>query len=196
MSDTTDLGTAIKDAFLFLEPIFNDTAKLLTVVENAMNRAKLVSVFGSTSVWDRSAAYYGDYGWIAPYLNRIYVQKPESGRKSDFADGIALFISVYFRPECLNQPVVLVAVMKVVNEDPDQFWRYLHDTIAMAQKTGPGFLTLDRTLHWITYEEEESSVLEHMWYKVYPLVEIIDDNAVEKLCDDAISKYRMEKQVL
>jgi hypothetical protein len=33
MSDTSDLGRSIKDAFLFLEPIFNDTAKLLTIVE-------------------------------------------------------------------------------------------------------------------------------------------------------------------
>lgn len=186
MSDTSDIGTSIKDAFLFLEPVFNDTSKLLSIVEDVMNRAKLVPVWGATSVWDRSSAYYGDYGWIAHYLNRVYVPKPDPGQKPDFSEKITLFVSVYFRPERLNQPVIMYGVMKLRTEE--DFWPFWHDT--MAQKSGPPFLNQDRSEEWARYEEDEVPLLEEMWYQVRPLVEVKDNNAVEKFCGETIKMFK------
>jgi len=186
MSDTSDLGRSIKDAFLFLEPVFKDTAKLLSIVEDAMNRAKLVPVWGAASVWDRSSAYYGDYGWIAHYLNRVYVPKPDPGQKSDFSGKAALFVTVYFRPERLVQPVIMYGVMKICTGEG--FWPFWHDT--MAQKSGPPFLNQDRSEEWARYKEDEVPLLEEMWYQVRPLVEIKDNNAVEKLCSEVIKVFR------
>jgi hypothetical protein len=192
MSETRDIGKAIRDAFLFLEPIFSDTAKLLRIVEDAMTRANFVSLWGSVSAWDRSWAFYGHYGWIAHYLNRLYVPKPSLGRKPDLVDKTALFVCVYFRPENLSQPIVMSGVVKV--RDEQQFWTVWHDT--MAKNAGPAFLNQEQTEGWAVYSEREMPALEKVCYQIRPLVGLKDKHAVEKLCAEAVEKFnfgRIEK---
>lgn len=151
-----------------------------------MNKAKLVPVWGAVSVWDRSSAFYGDYGWIAQYLNRVYVPKPDPGQKPNLSGKITLFFSIYFRPERINQPVIMYGVMKIHTEDG--FWPFWHET--MAQRSGPPFLNQDRSEEWARYEEDEVPILEGMWYQVRPLVEIKDNNAVEKICGEVLKLFK------
>lgn len=190
MNETNNIGKAIKDAFGFLEPIFSDTAKLLEIVEDAMKRAKLVSLWGAVSAWDRSWAYYGHYGWIAHYLNRLYVPQPSSGQKPDLSDKIVLFVCVYFRPESLTQPIVMSGLVKY-HDTSQQFWVFWHDT--MAKNAGPAFLNQEKTEEWVVYSEDGLPGFEKMCYQICPLVELSSKDAVEKLCAEALAKFSSER---
>lgn len=175
-----NVGKAIKDAFLFLKPIFSDTARLMKIVEEKMNRHKLTAMWGASAVWDRSQAYYGDYGWIAHYLNRLFVRLPKKDGKPYFSEKGA-FVNVYFEPEMLSQPIVVYGAIQSTDKDISPVWGAL-----LAVNTGPHFVTSERVNEWTKYEEPRYPTL---IYKVLPLTDIANKEAVESLCNETIEMF-------
>jgi len=171
------VGKAIKEAFLFLQPIFSDTARLMKIVEDRMNRHKLTALWGSSSVWGRSQAYYGGHGWIAHYLNRLFVRSLQKDEKPSFKEKKGAFINVYFAPEKFSQPIVVYGAIQSADENIWSVWESL-----MAVNTGPEFVTSEKVHDWTKYEKTGHPTLT---YKVLPLIDMTNKEMVESMCDEA-----------
>jgi hypothetical protein len=181
---TENVGEAIKNAFQFLGLIFADTSKLLTVVEEYMNKENFVSFYGATSVWNRSWAYYGFYGWLPHYLCRVYVPKegPEKGPSSK--GKLLAFVNIYFVPENVPQPVVVSGAAYLKSENFDNSW-----TSLMLSASGPNFISSVDQESWATYQGDSESQIESVHYKVYPLVQFEDQLKVEAVCRELVGKF-------
>lgn len=180
-----DLGPAIKESFEFLGLIFANTSKLLTVIEEYMKKENFVSFYGATSVWDRSWAYYGFYGWLPHYLCRVYVPKEGSGKKPNTRDKIFQFVNIYFMPENVLEPVVVFGITKLRREEFDNNWSTL-----MLLNSGPNFINSERVESWEACYGDAESAIEVIHYKVIPLVEFKDQPTAESMCKELVSKFR------
>jgi hypothetical protein len=175
------IGYAIKEAFRFLKPIFADTARLMSIVDERMKRHKLTSLWGAASAWGRSTAYYGDYGWITRYLNRLFVRSPKKNAKPSFKEKKGAFVNVYFEPELVDQPIVVYGAIKSNDENIWPSWQSL-----LAVNNGPQFVTSEKVNEWAEYEEIRDPIV---FFKVVPLVDINNQKAVESMCDEAVEKF-------
>ena len=177
------IGKAIKDAFLFLKPIFSDTARIMRIVEETMNRNKLFALWGAAAVWGRSYAYYGDYGWLTHYLTRLFVKPPRKEEKPSFKEKKGAFVNVYFAPEKLSQPIVVYGVIHTSDENIWPCWQSL-----IAVNDGPQFVTTDKVSEWKDANVDYPG-LETLAYSVLPLTELINKERVESLCNDTIEMF-------
>lgn len=179
------IGKAIKDAFLFLKPIYADTARVMQIIESTMNNRMLSSLFGSASVWGRSNAYYGDYGWLTNYLTRLYVTSPiQKNEKISFVEKRGVFFNVYFTPEKPQQPVIVYGIIKLKDENVWPIWESL-----FAVNNGPSFVTIEKMNEWNEYEDLGYSELDKIVYKVIPLVELNTKETIMSICNAAIDKF-------
>jgi hypothetical protein len=176
------IGRAIKDAFRFLKPIFSDTARLMSIVEEKMKNYKMTALWGAASVWGRSLAYYGDYGWLTHYLNRLYISLPQKNEKPTFKDKKGVFFNLYFEPELLPESIVVYGAIESNDENIWPVWQSL-----FAVNMGPHFITIERVPEWAKYDESDNLTIS---YKVLPLVELNNQKIVESICDDTVERYR------
>ena len=180
------VGKAIKEAFLFFKQIFSDTARLLSIVEESMNRHKLTALWGSAAMWDRSYAFYGDHGWIVHYLSRLFVKLPQKDKKTSFAEEKkGAFVNVYFEPEKLSEPIIVYGIITSIDDDIWPAWRSL-----LAVNEGPEFVTSERVSDWTKYEVIGRHTL---LYKVLPLTDVKNKEIVESICDETVVMYNLEK---
>lgn len=175
------IGEAIKDAFLFLKPIFSDTARLLTIVEERMNRNKLIALWGSTAMWDRSYAFYGDHGWIAHYLNRFFVSSTQKNEKPSFQEKKGAYVNVYFEPKKLSQPIIVYGTIQCEERN---LWSVLQSLLTV--NTGPEFVTSENVNEWTKIEDAGNYIL---FYKVLPLTDVTNKDAVESICDETVNLF-------
>ena len=182
-----NIGEAIKNAFQFLGLVFADTSKLLTVVEEYMNKEKFVSFYGSTSVWNRSSAYYGSYGWLPHYLSRIYVPKEGLGQRPSSKGKVLAYVNIYFLPENVPQPVILYGAASLRSEDFDSCWSSWNSLI--LSPSGPNFVNSICQESWATYQCDAESQITSVHYKVVPLVQFEDQVKVEAICSELVAKF-------
>jgi len=179
-----EIGKAIKDAFVFLKPIFSDTARILKIVEETMNRNKLTALWGSGAVWGRSFAFYGDYGWLTHYLSRLFVVSPQNNAKPNFNKKIGAFVNVYFAPEILSQPIIVYGVIQSAEEDIWPLWQSL-----LAVNNGPQFITSDVIQEWKEYKDVNYPALEALAYQVCPLTDVNNKEIVESICHETVTLF-------
>ena len=184
MSDLS-LGTALKDTYNFLSDIYSDTVKLLSIVEDYMKSNNFISLWGSGSFWDRSTAYYGDYGWLCYYLSRFYVPKNPIDNKPNISEKVGMFINIYFVPKKVDQPIVLSGIVKVNQEDIFKSWKE-----TMLDSYGPEFVTADRLDSWEVLKIDNDSALQELVFKVRPLIEVNSQVKTRALCDEVIYKFK------
>ena len=165
-----------------VKAIFSDTARLLSIVEERMSRHKLTALWGSYAMWNRSYAFNGDYGWIAHYLNRLFVRLPQKDEKPSFKEKRGAYVNVYFEPEKLSQPIIVYGIIQTVDENI--LWPAWQSLLAV--NTGPPFVTNERVNDWTTYENKEYGTL---IYKVLPLTDMTNKNVVESLCDETFEIF-------
>jgi hypothetical protein len=183
----TSIGKAIKDAILFLQPIYADTARALTIVEDTMvNRYRLTSLWGSASVWKRSQAFYGAHSWLTHYLNRLYVNLPQNNEKASFKGKKGVFVNVYFAPEALSQAVIVYGAIQLSHENIDPVWNAL-----LAVNGGPPFINQECVKEWAKYTDANYPELETLIYKVMPLVEINSKEIVVSICSEAFEEFKL-----
>jgi len=167
-----DKGTAIRDAFEFLQQAFSETSILLQMIEDAMAKAGLKCPNGSASVWDRSAAFYNPTGWMAPYVHRAYVDKEADG----YEKGKVAVLTIQFAPSRWEYPILFFGVAKLRKKDP--VWHSLRahtfgeDSLAFAVDGSPD--------SWTTYplESAEDPIAE-IGYRVMPLVAVANATELE-----------------
>jgi hypothetical protein len=184
MTQEIPLGNTIKDALVFLRSIFADTVHVMTIIEETMNSQKLIPLYGSSSVWDRSSAYYGGIGWLTHYLNRIFVGAPLNNEKISFKDKAGAFVNVYFSPETLSQPIVVYGAIQLETED---FWPIWHPLLAVID--GPQFVTNENIDEWTNYHDNGYPGLKNLIYKVCPLIVLNKKDAVKKICLESVEKF-------
>ena len=184
MSDLS-IGAALKETYNFLSDIYSDTVKLLSIAEDYMKSNNFTSLWGSGSFWDRSTAYYGDYGWLCYYLSRFYVPKNPSDSKPDISEKAGMFVNIYFVPKKVDQPIILSGIVKVNEED---FFRSWKET--MLDSYGPEFVMVDRLDSWESLKFDGDSGLKELAFKVRPLIEVNDQVKTKALCDEVIDKFR------
>lgn len=182
--ENQNIGPSIKTSFEFLEKIFSDTSKFLTVIEEYVKKYNLIAAWGSTSVWDRSSAYYGFYGWLPHYLCRVYMHKDPSGKKPNTEEKFFLFVNIYFTPENITQPIVLFGVTELKEDDFFNSWDSL-----MLSTSGPNFVNSDHISEWEIFNDNKiDSSINMIHYKVKPLVEFTDQAKTESICLELINK--------
>ena len=179
------IGTALKQSYDFLSEIFSDTAKLLSIVEDYMKSKNFISLWGTGSFWDRSAAYYGDSGWLCHYFSRVYVPKIPSDKKPGISDNICAFINVYLVPKQVEQPIIIFGIAKVNQEEIFKSWKE-----TMCDNYGPEFIVADRLDSWEIFKIGGDSALQELVFKIRPLIEVNDQVKTKALCDEVIKKFR------
>ena len=183
--DKKEIGPVIKRAFNFLAGIFSDTSKLLTIVEEKMKKDKYYPLWGSVSVWDRSWAYYGYYGWLPNYICRFYVPMPFPKEKPKILKGLGAFINIYFVPQELEQPIIVFGAVKIRQED---FWKSW--VTHMLQNEGPTFVQSDNSEEWISKTLDGNDPIDTIYYRVRPLTEVNAQPLAITICDDVIKKVK------
>jgi hypothetical protein len=185
--NSENVGEAIKNAFQFLGLIFADTAKMLTAVEEFMNKENFISLYGSTSVWNRSSAFYGSYGWLPHYFSRIYVPKEGPGQRPSIKGKLLAYVNIYFIPENMAQPVILYGAASLRSEDSDGCWNSWSSL--MLSPAGPHFVNSVSEESWATYQCEGESQIGIAHFKVKPLVQFDDQTKVEAMCRELVDKF-------
>ena len=185
-----EIGPAIKHSYEFLTGVFSDTSKLLTIVEERMKKNKFHSLWGSASVWNRSAAYYGYYGWLPHYMSRVYVDTLSSENKPSLEKKLCVFVNIYFVPRELEQPVILFGVVKFRLEDIWTTWNNI-----MLNNEEPEFIDSDRIEEWKEIEVESEASIDKIFYQIRRLTEIKNQPATQAICDEAIKKFREVENV-
>jgi hypothetical protein len=179
------IGVALKETYNFLSEIYSDTSKFLTIVEDYMKSYNFISLWGSPAFWDRSQAYYGDYGWLCHYFSRLYVPKNPNDKKPSLSEKICMFINVYLVPNKIEQPIILSGITKVSEDDFFKSWKE-----TMCDNYGPEFVTTDFLESWEVVKIGGDSALQELVFKVRPLIEVNDQVKTRALCDEVIHKFR------
>lgn len=178
------IGAALKQSYDFLSDIYSDTAKLLTIVEDYMKSKNFVSLWGAPAFWDRSQAYYGDYGWLCHYFSRVYVPKNPNDKNPRLSDNICAFINIYLVPKQVEQPIIVFGIAKVNQEEIFKSWKE-----TMCVNYGPEFANTDNLDSWEAMAIEGDSDLQQLVFKIRPLVEVNDKFKTKTLCDEVINKF-------
>ena len=179
------IGAALKETYNFLSEIYSDTSRLLSIVEDYMKKNNFISLWGTGSFWDRSTAYYGDYGWLCHYLSRMYMPKNPNDNKPSINEKIGAFINVYFVPKNAEQSIILSGIVKVSQDDFFKSWKE-----TMLDNYGPEFVTADCLESWEVVKIGDDSALQEVIFKTRHLIEVNNQIKAKALCDDVIHKFR------
>ena len=179
------IGAALRETYNFLSEIYSDTSRLLSIVEDYMKKNNFISLWGTGSFWDRSTAYYGNYGWLCHYLSRVYVYKNPNDDKPSISEKIGAFINIYFVPKNAEQSIILSGTAKVNQDDFFKSWKE-----TMLDNYGPEFVTTDYLEFWESFKTGEGSALQEVVFKIRPLIEVNNKVKTKTLCDEVIHKFR------
>lgn len=175
-----DVGTAIKDAFEFLMANFNDTSRMLTIIEEYMKNKGLVSETGAVAAWGRSKAYYGSWGWMPHYLFRSYhILDKEKGSKGK----LRVFFAVYFVPVNFKYPIFICGATRLDKDVGINKWAK-----GVIANEGPAFTDNNQVNSWLEAPEDKKRHVKTMFYTVKPLTEVSSQPYVVDICEDALER--------
>jgi len=171
----SELGRSVVEAVEYVAAFHKDVAKLLGCVEDTLRGRGLdSSLWGATSVWDRSGAYHSPSGWIVRYLCRLYVPAPPENRKPEPQQKRWVYFIVYLTPRFVREPTAVWGVVTAV--EAVHPWAIMKST--MLRDDGPAFLKTEIVSAWEPVIERPDSA-ESFVYRACPLVVLKDAAIVE-----------------
>ncbi|HEV8597299.1 MAG TPA: hypothetical protein VGR23_06215 [Candidatus Dormibacteraeota bacterium] len=175
----SDLGKSIIDAIDFIASVHKDVSKLIGCVDDSLRGKGLdSSIWGSTSVWDRSAAYHSPNGWMPRYLCRVYVPTVSEGKKFEAVHRSWAFFIAYLTPKLVHEPTAVWGVVTL--SEAGQMWPVMRPLL--LRDDGPAFLKTALVQDWQELADPPENLnLKSLRYRASPLVSLTDADAVDRI---------------
>ena len=172
----SELGESVVMAINFLDEFFKDISRLVTTVEERITADKLVPLWGGTSFWYTSTAYYSSAKWMPKYIVRQYVEECTEDSKPDRNSLWFAFFNIYFTPIKIKEPVAIWGIGR--QSEKTDLWE-IFDKIAL-DKEGPDFLTDVPMKNWESVKDLPKPLVEFK-YQSELVVNLCDSQTVENV---------------